>query len=186
MQGAKLIATLLVHLRTQEQYEREAEADWEKKWNAVRAPFETDGEFYARREEQSATFRWPPWRFNDVVGFVEIIYDGGTRLMSIGHLPKERISRQLKRKTYYHYGVPGYGKIFDVHMLRPFTPKAVREALSDLLTATDEWFSEQGLHLQCDYSWFECLDVKKLLDLRPRSADRAATTGASSKEEVQP
>ena len=181
MQGAKLIATLLVHLRTQEQYEREAEADWEKKWNAVRAPCETDGEFYARREEQSATFRWPPWRFNDVVGFVEIIYDGGTRLMSMGHLPKERISRQLKRKTFYHVA-SGYGKITDVHMMRPFTQTILREALSDLLRDTDEWFAEQGRHLEYDPHWFGCLDVKKLLDLRPRSADRAATTSTSPKE----
>jgi hypothetical protein len=165
MEGAKLMATLLVHLRTQQQYEQEAEAGWVKKWNAVRAPFETEDEFYARRAEHSAHWRWPPWRFNDIVGFVEVIYDGGTRLMTIGHLPRKRISRQLKHKTFYEYGVPGYGKILDAHILPPLREKAVRQALAELLAATDEWFCESGLHLEYDPEWFRCLNLKRLLGL---------------------
>ena len=166
MQGKKLIATLLVHLRTQQQYEEENQASLQKKVSEWQTTMGGLAEWLESEQGKGliAHWWWPPWRFNDIVGFVEIVYDGGTRLMSIGHLPRKRISRQLKHKTFYHYGVPGYGKITDVHMMRPFTEKIVREALSELLSDTDQWFSERGLHLECDHYWFECLDVKTLID----------------------
>jgi len=167
MKGERTLLTLLVHLRTETQYYEQHAAVVEKRWRDLRQTnaLLSDEEFEAWRRrhcsEQEARWFWPPWRYNDIVGYVRVYYDGGQRIVADAYLPKKRISRQLKRKEFYHYGKIGEGWISQVDNdgLRRAVTAAVEQAFRCLASR------RPPLHLEYDPDLIECLDMAKLVAL---------------------
>ena len=165
MKGERTLLTLLVHLRNREQYYDEHTAFVEKQWRDLRQTnaLLSDEEFDAWRErhrsEQEARWFWPPWRYNDIVGYVRVYYDGGQRVVAEAYLPKKRISRQLKRKEFYWYGKIGEGWMSQVDN------EGLRRAVTTAVEAADRCLAtwRPHLHLEYDSHFVECLDITKLV-----------------------
>ena len=165
MKGETTIATLLVHLRTEKQYYEEHAAFVEKRWRDLRQTnaLLSDEEFEAwrrrRRSDVEADWFWPPWRYNDIVGYVRMYYDGGERVVAEAYLPKKRISRQLKRKEFHPCGRIGEAwlKQADNEGLRAAVTAAVDVAFRSLATR------QPSLHLEYDPDLIECLDIARLV-----------------------
>jgi hypothetical protein len=170
MKGERTIATLLVHLRTKKQYYDEHETFVEEQWQYMRrtGPWSSDEEFNAWRERRRSDFEhywfWPPWRYNDIVGYIRVYYDGGQRVVAEAYLPKKRISRQLKRKEFYWYGTIGEG-----WMMRQVDNEGLRQAIMAAVKQASRRLAERrpSLHLEYDPHFIECLDIAKLLTLAP-------------------
>jgi hypothetical protein len=128
-------------------------------------PWSTDEEFNAWRErhrsEVETRWFWPPWRYNDIVGYVRVYYDGGERILADAYLPKKRISRQLRRKEFYHHGKIGGGWISRLD--NDALSQAVTAAINQAFCWLAGWHPR--LHLEYDPHHIECLDVAKLLSL---------------------
>jgi hypothetical protein len=164
MKGERTIVTLLVHLRTRDRYYEEHDAFVEEEWRYRRetGPWSSDEEFDAWRERNRAHFEqywfWPPWRYNDIVGYVHVYYDGGQRVVAEAYLPKKRISRQLKRKEFYWYGKIGEGWMSKVDN------EGLRQAIMAAVKQASRRLAERRtpLHLEYDFHFIECLDIVKL------------------------
>jgi hypothetical protein len=165
MKGERTLLTLLVHLRTRNRYYEEHDALVEEEWRYMRqvGPWSSDEEFDAWRERHRSQYEahwfWPPWRYNDIVGYVRVYYDGGQRVVAEAYLPKKRISRQLKRKEFYWYEKIGEGWMSQVDNegLRAAVTAAVDVAFRSLATR------QPPLHLEYDSHFVECLDIAKLV-----------------------
>jgi len=167
MKGERTILTLLVHLRTEKQYCEEHAAFVEKQWrdlrqtNALLSDEEFDAWRRRRRSEVEAHWFWPPWRYNDIVGYVRVYYDGGQRIVADAYLPKKRISRQLKRKAFHCCRRIGEGRVkrADNEGLRAAVTAAVEVAFRDLAGR------RPPLRLEYDPDLIECLDIARLVPL---------------------
>jgi hypothetical protein len=169
MNEERTLLTLLVHLRSEEQYYKEHAAFVEAQWaylNSV-GGWACNGEFEQWRERRRLQFEalwfWPPWRYNDVVGYVRVYYDGGQRILAEAYLPKKRISRQLRRKDFYWHGKIGETLMshVDNNTLRQAVTEAVEEASHRL--------ANRQLHLEYDVGLVGCLDIAKLITIPDRN-----------------
>ena len=98
-------------------------------------------------------------RYNDIVGYIRVYYDGGQRVVAEAYLPKKRISRQLKRKEFYWYGTIGEG-----WMMRQVDNDALSQAVAAAINQAFCWLANRrpSLHLEYDPHFIECLDIVKL------------------------
>ena len=105
MSDRNRLMTLLIHRRTREKYYRDHDkfVDKQKKWlESIRhEPFEAlpkDRQIYYLDR-----WFWPPWRFNDIVGFAEIEME--TPWTVIGHLylPEGRVTSATKKPLFLNY-----------------------------------------------------------------------------------
>ena len=165
MKGERTLLTLLVHLHTEKQYYEKHAAFVEKRWRDLRQTnaLLSDEEFEAWRQrhssEQEARWSWPLWRYNDIVGYVRVYYDGGERIVADAYLPKKRISQQLKRKEFYCCGRIGEGWL--KHVNNDALRRAVTAAVEAAFRSLAGW--QPRLHLGYDPHFVECLDIAKLV-----------------------
>ena len=110
MIGERDLLTLFVHLRSYDQYYTEQKESAEKYIQDAAmsslSSFNSLDEsinYWRKKADHTPWFQdqlfWPPWRYNDVVAFVRIYYDGGSRILAEMYHPNKRVSRQLKRKS---------------------------------------------------------------------------------------
>jgi hypothetical protein len=162
------LLTLFVHLRSYEQYYKE-QKEFEEKFIQDMAmqsllAFDTLDESikYWRNKANSDPYFydrslfWPPWRYNDIVAFIRIYYDGGSRILADIYYPNKRVSRQLKRKTFFYQG--------DFQMpLLDLSNKEIKKGINTLIEELVEFFDERKWHLEYDKDLISCIDFKKLI-----------------------
>lgn len=105
MSRANLLLTLLVHGNTEKQYYHKHDLFVEKQKKFIEkirnepfASFPKD-----RQEYYLDSWSWPPWRFNDIVGYAEIELE--TEWTIIGHLylPEGRATKVTKKPLLLDY-----------------------------------------------------------------------------------
>lgn len=91
------------YYQRQDEYSEKQKRETEKAWGM---PFEQLSEHYKRLLTNS----WwrPPWKFNDIVGYLEIGTDGGTCLtadiyLKRKHLPKEHPNKRTCKPNDFFY-----------------------------------------------------------------------------------
>jgi hypothetical protein len=98
MSRRKVLLTLLIHRRTREKYyqEHNQHIAMQKAWlEEIRhEPFESMPK--DRQTYYLDSWFWPPWRFNDIVGFAEIELETPTEI--IGHLYMPERSTRVTKK----------------------------------------------------------------------------------------
>ncbi len=105
MSKRRILLTLLIHRRTRDKYYREHESYVvkQKAWlEGIRQePF--DSMPLDRQTYYVDTWFWPPWRFNDIVGFAEIELETSTELIGHLYLPEGRITRTTKKPLFLNF-----------------------------------------------------------------------------------
>jgi hypothetical protein len=190
------ITTLLVHLRTREQYEAEKRAHIQSRIKEFRQQyvprFYTPEEFERRLQERGSSLQnavayeesyWPSWRFNDVVGYVELCYSGHDILayafLARGRNPRGflmpgsrgRISRSLKHKEFVYCDV-----FHETAAVQPwnsdegaFNNRSVRRAVESVVDQVKAFLETHKPRLYLDYDGrlTESIDFIKLLGKQP-------------------
>jgi len=87
--------TYEVYYKRQKEYEEKEKKKLEDEWGQ---PFEKFSE--STKMMWDTLWWWPPWKFNDIVGYLEIGTDGGNSLtgdifLKRKHLPREHRSKRL-------------------------------------------------------------------------------------------
>lgn len=145
-----ILLTLLIHRYTQDKYYRKHDlfVEKQKKWlEAIRqSPF--DALPIDRQTYYLDSWFWPPWRFNNIVGFAEVEFE--TELTVIGHLylPEGRASRAVKKPLYLNYACASAD--FERDNLQSLQ-KAIIETVEQLQSIVEErkWkleFDEEYVH----------------------------------------
>jgi|SRR5215213_5482707 len=105
MSKRRILLTLFIHRRTGDKYYREHDAYVvkQKTWlEGIRQePFDSMPQ--DRQTYYLDTWFWPPWRFNDIVGFAEIELETSTELIGHLYLPEGRITRATKKPLFLNY-----------------------------------------------------------------------------------
>jgi hypothetical protein len=170
--------TLLVHLRTKSQYGAEKRARIEERREELRqrlVPWDYSAEQFEQElgDPRSALARiiryeeskWPFWRYNDVVGYVEVWYSG-YEIRADLFLARGRISRRLKRKEFAscekaasHYWPAGEQRP-NARSLR----KSVKIVIDYVRALLDS--HRPRLYLDCDDRLIDSVDFMTLFHLR--------------------
>jgi hypothetical protein len=105
MSSRRLLLTLLIHQNTRDQYYHKHDlfVEKQKKWleDIRQEPFDAlpkDMQTYY----QDSWF-WPPWRFNDIVGFAEIELETDWTVIGHLYLPEGRASKISKKSLLLNY-----------------------------------------------------------------------------------
>lgn len=173
MIGERDLLTLFVHLRSYDQYYTEQKEFAEKYIQDAAmsslSSFNSLDEsinYWRKKADHTPWFQdqlfWPPWRYNDIVAFVRIYYDGGSRILAEMYHPNKRVSRQLKRKSFFYQGD------FQVHLLE-YSNKEIRKEIKSLIEELDEFFNKRKWHLEYDKKLISCIDFKNLITPSPQS-----------------
>ena len=105
MSKRKVLLTLLIHRRTKEEYyqEHDLHIAKQKAWlkDIRREPFDSMPE--DKRTHYLDSWFWPPWRFNDIVGFAELELETPTDIIGHLYLPKGRITKVTKKPLLLNY-----------------------------------------------------------------------------------
>ena len=105
MSNRRVLLTLFIHRRTREKYYREHDlyVAKQKLWleEIRQEPFDSMPQ--DRQTHYLDTWFWPPWRFNDIVGFAEIELETSTELIGHLYLPEGRVTRATKKPLFLHY-----------------------------------------------------------------------------------
>ena len=105
MSNRRVLLTLHVHRRTRDKYylEHDLYVVKQKAWleEILQEPFESIP--HDRQTYYLDIWFWPPWRFNDIVGFAEIELETSTELIGHLYLPKGRVSRATKKPLFLNY-----------------------------------------------------------------------------------
>jgi len=161
------LLTLFVHLRSYEQYYKEQKEFAEKYIQdmAMRSlsafgSLDDSVNYWRKKADHDPWFHdqlfCPPWRYNDIVAFVKIYYDGGSRILANIYYPNKRVSRQLKRKSFF------YQCDFQMLLLE-LSNKEIRNGINSLIEELDEFFNKRKWHLEYDKELISCIDFKKLI-----------------------
>jgi len=162
------LLTLFVHLRSYEQYYKEQKEFAERYIQdmAMRSTSALDSldesiKYWRKKADHDPYFYdrnlfWPPWRYNDIVAFVKIYYDGGSRILANIYYPNKRVSRQLKRKSFF------YQCDFQMPLLE-LSNKEIRKGINTLIEELDKYFNKRKWHLEYDKELISCIDLKKLI-----------------------
>ncbi len=110
--GSVMLFTILVHLRSErEYYDEEPQAkDIGGGTSEVLGPSGVEGYVHFPRVELElrAKDKWPPWRYNDIVGYLEVVCDAsGTVKAYLYAVDAKRVSRRLVRKRFVDFGKYG-------------------------------------------------------------------------------
>ena len=173
MIGERDLLTLFVHLRSYDQYYKEQKEFAEKNIQdtAMRSlsafnSLDESISYWREKADHAPRFHdqlfWPPWRYNDIVAFVKIYYDGDSRILANIYYPNKRVSRQLKRKSFF------YQDDFQVPLLE-LSNKEIRKEINSLIEELDEFFNKRKWHLEYDKKLISCIDFKKLITPSPYS-----------------
>lgn len=104
MSKRKVLLTLLIHRRTREKYQEahERHVASQKAWleEIRQEAFETLPE--DRQMHYLDSWFWPPWRFNDIVGFAEIELENSTTIIAHLYMP-DRTTRVTKKPFLLNY-----------------------------------------------------------------------------------
>jgi hypothetical protein len=150
MGGDLRLCTILVHLRSESEYyddmrkkQEEAVARAEACWvsgTGSRCGF-TDSR--SRQWAELSTWR-PPWRYNDIVAFLEVVCEpSGTVVAYLWRVDARRVSRRLARKRFVWYGKcaeawpEGYGQD---------DAEGVRAAALECIARATRELARQGWH----------------------------------------
>jgi hypothetical protein len=105
MSNHRVLLTLFIHCRTREKYyhEHDLYVAKQKLWleEIRQEPFGSMPQ--DRQTHYLDTWFWPPWRFNDIVGFAEIELETSTELIGHLYLPEGRVTRATKKPLFLHY-----------------------------------------------------------------------------------
>ena len=105
MSKRRVLLTLLILRRTRDRYYREHDlyVVKQKAWLEGIRQEAFDSMPQARQTYYLATWFWPPWRFNDIVGFAEIELETSTELIGHLYLPEGRVARATKKPLFLNY-----------------------------------------------------------------------------------
>ena len=101
---------------------------------------------------------WPTWRFNDVVAYLHLWYDGGTRIIVDAYVPYKRISRQLRDKTF------DYCYKMGEHWIRKWDNASLRDGVREAIDEAASNVSQKDLYIDLDEALLESLDLRKLMN----------------------
>ncbi|MFB3883202.1 MAG: hypothetical protein ACE149_18195 [Armatimonadota bacterium] len=95
--GAVRVCTILVHLRSEQSYYGQM--------LAARAAYEEQLRSYRYDRARAADLAerhvwWPPWRYNDIIAFVEVVLEVSGAVVAYCYRPDKRVSKRLVRKNY--------------------------------------------------------------------------------------
>ena len=166
------LLTLFVHLRSYEQYYKEQKEFVDRYiQNVARSGLSAfdsldDSIKYWRKKADDPFFYdrklfWPPWKYNDIVAFVRVYYDGGSRILGEIYHPNKRVSRQLKKKSFFWQDYK-----FEV-FLSILSNKEIRKGINCLIEELDKFFNKRKWHLEYDKELISCIDFKKLITSSP-------------------
>jgi hypothetical protein len=123
----KILLTLLMHRRTGEKYQEahEQHIAGQKAWLE-----EIQGESFESLPEERqihylTSWSWPPWRFNDIVGFAEVELENSTSIIAHLYMP-DRTTRVTKKPFLLNYACASAH--FDENSL-----KSLRSAIFDII-----------------------------------------------------
>jgi hypothetical protein len=95
----RLLLTLLIHRSTREKYyhDHDTYVEKQKKWleSINKQPFGTLP--LDTQTKITDTWFWPPWRFNDLVGFAEIELENDWTVVGHLYLPEGRVRKGTKK-----------------------------------------------------------------------------------------
>lgn len=99
------LITLLIHHYSYEKYYQRHDEYVEKENKKSGVPFEQLSEISRKRRED--LWWWPPWKFNDIVGFIEIGMDIGDYLtadiyLKRKYLPRDHVNRRIGFRSRTH------------------------------------------------------------------------------------
>ena len=170
MNKRNLLLTLHIHRRTQEKYHREHELFVDKQKKGLESirqePFEALPQ--DRQTYYLDLWFWPPWRFNDIVGFAEIELE--TPWTVIGHLylPEGQATRVTKKSLLLNYACASANcEPDDLHSLQL--------AIVDVAEQLQVILSKRKWRLEFDGTFVEHIDFLTILKVRENN--RQSDTG---------
>lgn len=101
------------HKKWEEPRRQEVEKDWGKSFDNLPTRVQV---------QWNEMWFWPPWRFNDIAGFLDIGMDGGTCLTANIYLkrkffPKSHRERKLRKySTLENHHILYFGEITKIHV----------------------------------------------------------------------
>ena len=158
---SRLLLTLLVHRRTQEKYYQDHELSVEKQKKLVeeiyRIPFDNIPE--DRRLYYLNIWFWPPWRFNDIVGFAEIEMETDWTVIGHLYLPEGRFSRQ--KPLLLNYACASAD--FEQNNLQ-----SLREAIIEVTEQLQSILSKRKWRLEFSREWVNHTDFLAMIRAREK------------------
>ena len=154
-----LLLTLLIHRRTKEKYYKDFEdfkrTDFEKLKKGLWLHIDEIPDDFLKRIEQS--YFWPPWRFNDIAGFVEIKLENPWTI--VADIYKYR-GRYSKKKPFLYYPVYA-SKNFE-----PNNDSSLKIAIKKLVRLTQSRFETKRWKIEFDELYSDNIDYFSILKNR--------------------
>ena len=155
----KTILTLLIHFRTREEYYKDFQKAKRREIELLekglgRLYMELSESFKHYMEEE---FSWPPWRFNDIVGYAVIRFENDWTMVADLYLPQNRITRTSKAKSFHLNYV-----VTETHLETLDLPH-IRIAIYKLITQLEEILKKKKWHLEFDRSLIDNTDFLAIL-----------------------
>lgn len=151
----KILFTIPIYLRSEEQYYKERDCI-EKKI------IENYGKYSFGRKTE---IWWPPWRFNDVIGYLTMSLYGMTFVVRRYLVLSKRINRNpiSRRKA-----MITMDPVWDIEEPLPQdqTNESLRNCLKGLLYEAKKGFKKRGYFVDTEYysNLINCLDIEKYLE----------------------
>jgi hypothetical protein len=167
------LCTILVHLRSRQAYydemkkeEAAAIARAKATWAATTAPLSAFANSESRRLAEQLAWR-PPWRYNDIIGFLEVIYEPASAVLAhLYRVNARRVSRALVRKQFVWFGkyveVPVDSRVDNYD-------ESVRQAALECIVQATRSLARRGWHADSAEATalLQCADFGKLLSVLP-------------------
>ena len=167
---------LPIYRRSYKKYYQDAEKDKEKNIKLLESswqkPYDQISDHVKRDMENS--HEWPPWEFNDIIGFVDIGMDAADRLTGNIFLMRKYLRKDHHKNYYRKYHTPSekqqiyYFRELDPHKVNWHDNASYIEGINQLLDEATK--AIQALSKTRKHKWIlqklsfslECIDFVKL------------------------
>ena len=161
MSKANLLLTLLVHRYSREQYyhKHDLHVAKQKKWlEGIRQESFNDLP-QGRQTYYLDQWFWPPWRFNNIVGFAEIELETDWTVIGHLYLPEGRYTRVEKKSLLLNYACASAQ--FEQNNLN-----SLRKSIVEVVKQMQSIVGERKWILEFDEEMVEYTDFLKMIDER--------------------
>ncbi len=154
-----LLLTLLIHRRSKEKYYKDFEdfkrADFQKLIKDLWIPIDEIPDDFLKRIEQS--YFWPPWRFNDIAGYVEIRLENPWTIVADVY---KNTGRYSKKKSFLFHPV------YASENIEPNNLESLKNAIKKLVSLTQSRFQTRRWKIEFDEVFSDNIDYFSILKKR--------------------
>jgi hypothetical protein len=156
-----LLLTLLVHRYSREQYyhKHDFHVAKQKKWLEGTRKESFDDLPKERQMYFLDQWFWPPWRFNNIVGFAEIELETDSTVIGHLYLPEGRYSRVEKKSLLLNYACASAQ--FEQNNLN-----GLRQSIIEVANQMQSIVAERKWRLEVDEEMVEYTDFLKMINER--------------------